>query len=96
MEGSEIQDGLSAGIGPAHAGLLETLLDNVTGGRFDRAGANRKFVVQSPAVIKALTVVLKVLQQAGRTQFRICGGVATIEPLKRGEEVIEPAFFELI
>ena len=96
MEGSEIQDGLSAGIGPPHAGLLETLLDDVSGRRFDRTGADRKFVVQCPAIVEALAVVLKVLQQAGRTQFRIRGGVPAGKPLKSGKEVIESAFFELV
>lgn len=53
-------------------------------------------MVQSPAVVKALTVVLKVIQQACRTLFRIGSGMAAVEPLKRGEKVIEAAFFELV
>ena len=96
MESSEIQDGLRAGIGPAHAGLLEALLDNVTGSGFDRAGANRKFVIQSPAVTEPLAIVLKVLQQAAWTEFRISRFALPVEPLKSREEVLQTSFFELI
>src|SRR5204863_8809704 len=81
---------------PAHTGLLETLLDDVTSSRFDRAGADRKFIVQSPAVIEALAVVLKILKQASWTEIRIGSGVPAIEPLKSGKEVVETALFELV
>src|SRR3954452_13810415 len=39
-DGAEIEDGVWAGLGPAHAGLLHTILDKVTAGALDDAGAD--------------------------------------------------------
>ena len=41
---SEGQDGVAAGVGPAHAGALHTALDDVIGGGLDGAGADREAV----------------------------------------------------
>ena len=40
MQGAKIQDGLCSSIRPAHPGLFESLLGNVTSGRFHLTRAN--------------------------------------------------------
>src|SRR4051812_31794451 len=39
--GAEIEDGVGAVLGPAHAGLLHAVLDEVAAGALDHAGADR-------------------------------------------------------
>src|ERR1043165_3591015 len=50
-DGAEIEDGVGAVLGPAHAGLLHAVLDEVAAGALDHAGADR------PAPREVLVVV---------------------------------------
>ena len=42
---------------------------------------------QCPVVVESFPIVLKVLQQPLRTDFRIIGGVPFGKPLQEGKEV---------
>src|SRR4051812_21937748 len=49
-DGAEVEDGVGAVLGPAHAGLLHAVLDEVAAGALDDAGADRPATLEVPVV----------------------------------------------
>src|SRR4051812_42530508 len=89
--GAEIEDGVSAVLGPAHPGLLHAVLDEVTAGALDHAGANRPAPRQVPVIVHVRSVASVVADGAGDGRLlddRACrlGGDGD----ERGHHVISP------
>lgn len=56
VQGAKMEDRLGPWIEPAHAGLFESLLDNLASGRCDLPRANRQMMPQRPWVVESFAI----------------------------------------
>jgi hypothetical protein len=63
MKSPKVEEILCARLGPAHAGLFETLLHNRTVGGLHHPRSDGQMMTKRPRVVQPIAILLKVMQE---------------------------------